>query len=240
MRNRWIGAVALSVAVALGALTGCSSEEPGGGAFQGQDATEVHASAAQAFQAATSVRVQGSLALDGGEVTTLDLRLTQGGDAHVAVGSGGISLEMIRIGDQAWFRSPQAWSQVSQEVAAAIGDRWVLVTPGSGTDQFIGATESFADMRTFGEQFLASPSQLEKVEGETVEGVPTVGLRDHEGVTMHISAEGEPYPLLITPATEQDQSQRLTFSDYNSDLGIAAPADAITDITSLIANTLAG
>jgi hypothetical protein len=206
-------------------LAGC-----GGGGGGGNDngvadktADEIVADATTAAKNADTVYIHGSGTNEGQELA-IDLHLVadEGGAGHLTV--GGLSFDIVRIGDTAYFKGDESfWKQFGGDAAAQLfKDKWVQA-PATGD------FASLAQLTDPGELFdgiLGSHGTLEKGDKTDVDGTPAITVEDTEqNGTLYVATEDEPYPLKLE--TGGDDEGAIVFEDWNEDYSLEAPEDAV-------------
>ena len=193
----------------------------------GLSADDVLAAARAAANDARSVHVVGGVS-QGGRRTTLDLRLSSGGEGSGFVATTGGRVDIARVGRDVYFRADEVTlTQVlGPDRASAAGGRFVKVPAGDATFR---SFRDLLDKRQLVEMLLFPAGALSRVDGIPVDGVPTVGLHDDDpdapGV-LYVAASGTPYPLLLKPDDVADGVGELRLSEWNADVQIAPPPAA--------------
>jgi hypothetical protein len=217
----------LATAVVLSACGGGSGSSSNGVAEMTAD--EIVAEALTASKAATSVYVHGGTS-SGGDPIEIDMHLVagEGGEGHLVVNN--LSFDMVRIGDQAYFKGDdEFWRQLGGEAAVQLlRDRW-LVAPADSGD--LATFTPLTDIEQLFDAILTEHGPLEKGEETEVDGEPAIAVEDtSDGGMLYVATEGEPYPLKIEQTGEDAGS--IAFDDWNEDYELTAPEDAI-DISQL-------
>ena len=223
-----LGAAAL--AVVLTACGGGSSDggtEEDSGSFADGSAEDIAKAAIEDMKSADSLRMSGDITNDG-QAFTIDVAITTAGDCEgtIALGDTG-SAEILTAGSKSWFRPDEAfWRQFggaqADQIMAMVGDKWVVMPPGE--DDF----SQLCDL----DNFLEELEQPEK--GETIETSGTEEVGGQEAVVLTTEEDGEtakawvatdsPHYFLQLEVASGDEPGLLTFSDFDQDLGIEAPA----------------
>src|SRR6266536_1037947 len=133
MRRIVTAAMLLSLALfasACGAGHG-AAQQPGPATVtrtQDKTAEEILRDTQAAFRAANSVRVKGRV-VQGGSPIELDMRIQRDTGARGSIVNNGVKVSLIRSGQRLWLSGEKFWEQAlrKKDVAARIGDRWVLV-----------------------------------------------------------------------------------------------------------------
>ena len=229
----------LAACLLLSACGGSSSGSGSGGKDNGVaalDAKAVVAKSQAAAKAADSVHVRGNVASQG-QTVTIDMRLEKGVGGKGTVSVGNSPVEILRIGDAAYLKaSKEFWTQVANPaVGAKLADKYVK---GSTQDATFKSFLSFTDLGSmFDSIFDTSSTGLQKVDGKTIGGVPTVGIKDPDpqnGGTLYVATKGQPYPLLIESDSGSADKGSVTFDEWNNSMQLTSPpADQVLDISSL-------
>jgi hypothetical protein len=224
-------------------LSGCGGSSSGSGSGGGKDngiaaldAKDIVAKSQAAAKAADSVHVTGNVASEG-QTVTIDMRLKKGVGGRGTVSVGSSPVEILRIGDAAYLKaSKDFWTQVANAaVGAKLADKYVK---GSTKDATFKSFLSFTDLGSmFDSIFDTSSTGLQKVDGKTIDGVPTVGIKDPDpqnGGTLYVATQGQPYPLLIESDSASTDKGSVTFDEWNKSIELTSPpADQVLDISNL-------
>ena len=216
-RTAYAAGIALTVS-----LTGC-----GGSDFAEEPAKDIVEAAAEDMTDLESVHLDADITSAGGNVT-MDLSLDDAGSCEGSISIGGAEAEVIRVGDESWFKAEDAFweaqaGEQAEQLIAMIGDNWVA----DPEDQF----SSFCDLDTLLDD-IGDPESLQDVERdgtEDVDGEETVrvvGVDDEDGTetTAYIAVD-EPHYILKIEATGDDEEGEANFSEFNDEIEVEAPAD---------------
>ncbi|WP_406273070.1 hypothetical protein OHT93_24755 [Streptomyces sp. NBC_00191] len=225
---------ALSVALcaALTAVLTACGEDPDAGTngIAKLSAAEIETKARATADAATSVRLSGTLVSKGGTYK-LNMRLKHDGGTG-SVTSKDNTFELLRIGDALYLKADAGfWTHVDGEgdekpgtsdsqAAGKLNDKYVKVPKGDPAyKQFRG----FTDMDVLLEGLLGMQGDLSKGDRTQVGGVRTIKVMAGEGTggTLDVSLEGKPYPLQFARA---GGAGVLTLGDWDKDFALAAPS----------------
>jgi hypothetical protein len=230
-------AVLMTVVLAV-ALAGCGGKEPvaaSNAATASKPADQILADAQKAFLSARSVRLTGKV-VQGKQAIVVDMRISHDGGAQGSISRGNTKVGLIRIGDKLWLRGRAFWSQtVDAPVASRIGDRWVLVPP-TAAGEGASSIDALTQLNGVVAQVLTPRSAIVKGSRTTVRGVRAIALDDERGLgTLYVAVDGPAYPLRIAPkSTGTATGQRLDFAEYNDELSVTAPANAIDNPATLL------
>lgn len=219
----------LMLAVGAGAialLSGC-----GGNDFAEESAADIVKAAGADMQDLSSLRMQGALTSNGQDVS-IDLALNTDGDCQGSIGLGDGTAEIVQQGGQAWFKPDQAFWEANapdqaDQIMQVVGDKWVVLPPGD--ESFT----SFCDLDTLLKDIGDGPESDTSTEGETeeVDGQDTVivnSTSDSGDPVKAWIATDDPHHILKMQVTQGDEPGTITFSDFDADLEIEAPADEDT------------
>jgi hypothetical protein len=217
------------VALLAGALllAGCGGGSSSNGVAE-KSAEEIVADATAASKEASSVHVHGSTS-SGGQPLEVDVHLVadEGGEGHIS--ANGLSFDMVRIGDTAYFTGgDELWRQFGGEAAVQLlHGRWLQAPSTSGE---LASFTPLTDIDQLFEGVLGDHGTLTKGEETTVDGKPAIAIDSSKGGTLYVSTEGEPYPLKLENTGDQPGS--ITFDGWNESYELEAPSDPI-DISKL-------
>ncbi len=219
--------VPLLAAVVL--LAGCGGSGSSGNGVAEKSADEIVADASAAAHQATSVHVHGASESTGTPLE-IDLKLVadEGGEGHLV--ANGLSFDMVRIGDKAYFKGDDDfWRQFGGDAAVALlRGRW-LEAPATSGD--LASFAPLTDITQLFDAVLGEHGTLEKGEETTVGGAPAIAVTDTtDGGTLYIATTGEPYPLKVEGAS--DSPGTILFDEWDEAVELTAPDDTI-DITQL-------
>ncbi|MFI6285290.1 hypothetical protein ACIBCM_11115 [Streptomyces sp. NPDC051018] len=230
---------ALSVILCAGLTTGLAScgEDPdkGTNGIGKLSATEIENRAREAADAATSVRLSGTLVSKGGTYR-LNMRLKEDGGTG-SVTSKDDTFELLRVGDDLFIKADAVFwthqgdgkpgeepSRTDAEAAGKLDNKYVKVPQGDPAyKQFRGFTEMDALL----DGLLGMQGDLSKGARTKVGGMRTIKVKaeDGDGGVLDVSLEGEPYPLQFTRA---GGAGVLTLGEWDLDFALAAPPKAET------------
>jgi len=221
------------VAVATVALVaGC------GGGFEDESAVAIEKVSFDAMKSLKSLRIEGAITTDDQEIS-LDLSTTTDGDCSGTIGLGEASAEVLKIGEDQWFKANEAfWLEQAgpqgEQISSLVGDKWVVL-PAEQSD-----FTSFCDLDEFLDEIDNEDDEgpdPEKVGTEEVDGQEAVKLTDEtdEGdpVTVWVATDDEHY-LLKLEVTEGEEPGVVTLSEFDEELDLDAPAeDDVVDLSQL-------
>ncbi|MDB1086851.1 hypothetical protein PJ985_04645 [Streptomyces sp. ACA25] len=221
-------AAAAVTALALG-TAGCGSD---GGELDGLSATEVAERTVEAMNEVESLSVDGTFETPDGEMQlqasisragqcTGTMTMTEQGETEFRSVDGTM---YIKAADEFWDMTGTDGTELNEKIAG----RWLAFPDGQGgspvgsacdMDQMVAELES----EDLGED-------LERIDGEDVDGTPTVGLQKQEGEevrTTYIADSGEAYIMKMTVEGTEDEGS-VTYSDYNQKVEVDVPDESDT------------
>lgn len=234
--------VGMALAVlGLGAatLTGCGG---GGGEsdsdFADQSAEKIVDAAKADMDELKSVRVAGTVTSDGEEIT-IDLQSSTGGTCTGSIGIGGGTTEILGVDGETWMRPDEAfWRSFggasADQILDAVGDKWVVI--GADEDSF----NQFCDVEQLLEEMLTDEddeSTYEKQGTEELDGEDVVKVEStdpEDGSSLGYVLADDPHYLVKIERTEGEEQGSVTFSDFDEEFDVEAPADdEVVDLNSL-------
>ncbi|RBY79953.1 hypothetical protein [Blastococcus sp. TF02A-26] len=182
---------------------------------------ELEELAISALEEAGSVRVAGSMTVDG-EQGEVDLRL-RGEDVAGTMTVLGSSVEIVVVDGLVYMRaSADFWieSGAPAAIARGLADTWVMAPAGTG--------DEFGDLTVAGlvDEMRSPGATTDEEVGEAqLDGEPVWELTNSDGDVMLVAAEGTPYPLQITSTGAEPGVMRL--SEFGTVAPIEPPADYV-------------
>jgi len=217
-------ALALVLLLVAALIAGCGGGSSSGNGVASKSPAEILAAAKSAASSASSVHVAGSLN-SGATPLTLDMDLAAGRGGRGQISEGGLSFELIVVGDTVYIKgSPAFYSHFGGSAAAQLFRGKWLKAPVTG-----GELASLASLTNLGkllEQTLSSNGTLVRGATTTVASQPVVELHDtaHNG-SLYVATTGQPYPIeVVKRGTE---TGHVSFTRWNQPVTLAAPAGAI-------------
>jgi hypothetical protein len=220
-----VGAIAL--------LSGC-----GGHDFAEGSADDIVTAASADMKELSSMRMHGELIL-GGEDVSFDVSLDTGGDCQGSLSGVEIGhVEFVVHGGQSWVRPDKTFWRASagkraDDVIALVGDKWVVLLPGD--DDFLEPLcDLDARLRSIGDGSDpgAGRQGTDQIDGQDAV-IVTSTTADGDPVKMWVATD-DPHHVVKLDVPSGDEAGTVTFSDFDADLGIEAPAESDTiDLDSL-------
>jgi hypothetical protein len=218
------------VAVLLGAvlLGGCGGSSSSNG-IASETPTEILSAATAAADSASSVHVSGSI-VSAGSPITLDLELVRGKGGRGQISESGLSFNLILLDGTAYISgSPAFYSHFGGPAAAQLLEgKWLKAPASSGTFSSLG---SLTDLNQLLNTALSDHGALAKGSTTTIDGQQVLSVTDtsHDG-TLYVATTGKPYPIEISKSGAT--GGKISFSNWNAPVTLAAPKDAI-DLSAL-------
>lgn len=179
---------------------------------------ELSDAAIDALEQAGSVRIAGSMTMDG-EQADVDLRLS-GDDVAGSMTMQGSTVQLVVVGGAFYMQAPEEmWTSqgLPPAIAASLAGTWVLVPGGS---------DEFADFSLAGfvDEMRRPDATIDEEVGDSrLDGQPVYELHDSDGAVMLVAAVGPPYPLQVTQTGAEAGVMRL--SEFGTVAPIVPPAD---------------
>jgi hypothetical protein len=210
---------------ALALLAAC-----GGSDFTDSSATTIQKEATKDMQALEAVHMEGSVTQQDNEIG-LDLSLTTDGECTGTVSRGDSgSAEVVTLNGTSWFKPDEEFwraqaGEAADQIISTVGDKWVQLPEG---DQSFA---SFCDLNGLLDQIGDDQSDSESKKGETedVDGVEAIKLtrdaQDSDGTITVWVAVDDPHHILKVEQAGSASPGSFTFSEFDEDAAIEAPAD---------------
>lgn len=221
------------VAVVLGAilLGGCggSGGSSSSNGIASKTPTEILSAATAAAEHASSVHVSGSI-VSAGSPITLDLELMRSKGGRGQISEGGLSFNLILLDGTAYISgSPAFYSHFAGPAAAQLLEgKWLKAPASSGTFSSLG---SLTDLNQLLDTALSDNGALAKGPTTTIDGQQVLSVTDaSHGGTLYVATTGKPYPIEISKSGAT--GGKISFSNWNAPVTLAAPKDAI-DLSAL-------
>lgn len=233
-----VGALALLAGCGSGDGSADSGDETSSEAsdFADQSGSEITDAAATDMKALSSLRMNGDITSDS-EKIGLDLALTTDGDCQGSVSVQGGTAEIISLDGDSWFKPDEAFWQAAggpqaDQIIEMVGDNWVVLPPGdSDFTSFCDLDELLTELDDDGSDDV-TVGELEDVDGTPAVKV-TSETDEGDKVEAWVAAEGEHYILKMV-VNQGEEPGTITFSDFNEEFDIAAPADdEVVDLSQL-------
>jgi hypothetical protein len=217
---------------ALAVLTACGgggdSSESSDSEFATESASTIEKASIEDMKALEAVHMEGSVSQQGSEIG-LDLSLTTDGNCAGSVSRGDSgTAEVVTLDGTSWFKPDEEFwraqaGPVADQIISTVGDKWVQLP--EGDESFA----SFCDLDELLDQIDDDQDKpSEKGETEEVDGAEAITLtRDDEQdgtITVWVAVE-DPHHILKVEQEGGDAPGSFTFSEFDQDAAIEAPAD---------------
>jgi len=213
-------------------LTAC-----GGDDFTDQSGEQIADASKKAMGDLGAVKVSGTVTT-GGKDVTVDVQTNDQGDCTGSIGTGDGVAELLGVDGDLWFKPDEAFWRASagdsaDQILAAVGDKWVVApSSGEGFDQFCDIDDLLGELIK-SEDDGATYTKLDTQDVEGDEAVP-VEQEDDDGKSVGYVLVDEPHYLVKVEKTEGEDTGKVTFSAFDEDFDVEAPAtDDIADLGNL-------
>lgn len=212
-------------------LTGCGDD------FTDQSGQEIADASKAAMKDLDSVKVDGSISTDGTELQ-IDVQTDDDGNCTGSITLGDGTAQMLGAGGEIWFKPDETfWRDYggsdAEQLIVAAGDSWVVLPEAEqGFSQFCDADDLM-------EQILADDgdeSTYIKGDTEDVDGDEAIAVdnKDSKGTSTGYVLVDDPHYLVKIEKTDGDDAGSVTFSEFDEDVDVEAPAaDDIVDLTTV-------
>ena len=223
-----IGALAVLTACSGGGGTEGGGDDGGGSDFAAESASAIEKASIEDMKSINAVHMEGSITQQGNEIG-LDLSLTTEGDCAGTVSRGESgSAEVVTLDGTSWFKPDEEFwraqaGPAADNIMSQVGDNWVQLPEG---DQSFA---SFCDLDELLDQIDDDQDKpSEKGETEEVDGAEAITLTrddEQEGTITVWVAVDDPHHILKVQQEGGDAPGSFTFSEFDEDAAIEAPAD---------------
>lgn len=217
--------IAAAVVAATVTLSGCGGSDKAD--ISDLSADKILAKTKKAALAADSVSVEGE-GTDDGTTIEVDLEFA-GDDGSGSIEVDGTEIELLGVDGDAFFKAgPELYSSFGadgEQVAALIGDKWIIVDP---NDSNFSDFASFASRDGFFKSLLDPEGKVTKGKKKTIDGVETIGLKSKSGTLYVDVKDGRPISL-----EKGKEGGSLSFDYDDVDVPEAPTADEVFDLSQL-------
>ncbi|MEU3412573.1 hypothetical protein ABZ760_15155 [Streptomyces sp. NPDC006658] len=228
-RTAWAtAACALAVTGAL-ALSGCGGDDDPDAGTNGVGrlpAGRIQAKTRAAADAASAVRLSGTV-VTSGRTYRLDMRLKADGGTG-SVTAQGTTFKLLRIGEELYLKAgADFWNHADggDDASGKLDGKYVKVPQG---DPAYKKFSGFTDKGVLLDGLLTLHGAL-ATDGRHTDGSGTRTIRitgdQGSGGTLDVSLQGTPYPLRLVRA---GHAGTLRFSDWGRDFTVEEPAESET------------
>ena len=208
------------------AAVGCGgSGGSGQTGIAGKSGDEIFSAAVDAVDTAKSVHVKGWSTNNTGQPFSFDLTLVahRGGSGSFTV--NGLSFDVVRIGDRAYFRGGvDFWTRALGDTEGRrLAGRWISSSATSGR---LAPLSTLIDLKGLIGRVLEKHGELERGSQSTLDGQPVVLITDTtQGGSLYVATTGKPYPIKIVDTSAEGGA--LTFDKWDAPVTLTEPADSI-------------
>ena len=223
-------ALVLTAVLLAGCGGGGGKKESASNGEASKPPAQVLADVKAAATKAASAHVAGSIVSNGTPIK-LDLSTARGKGAKGSMSTNGLSFDLVRVGDTLYIKGSDEFYKhfAGAAVAQLLQGKWLKA---SATQ---GQLKSLAPLTNIGALFAGISANHGKLASEgatTYKGQKVAEIRDtSDNSKLYVAATGKPYPVAIVGG-KQGESGTITFGDWNSDVSLSAPKDAL-DISQL-------
>ncbi len=220
------------------ALTACGGG--GGDDFTDQSGQEIADASDAAMKGLDSLKVSGTIT-NGGQTVDIDIQTNSDGNCTGSIGVEGGSAELLGVDGVVWFKPDEAFwranaGDTADQMMELVGDKWVVVPEGdAGFDQFCDSDDLHDELLKNDE---SDSEKFTKGDTTDVDGDKAIAIdRDSEvdgKSTGYILVDDPHYLVKIEKDDDGDNSGSVTFSEFDADFTVEAPADEdIVDLSTL-------
>jgi hypothetical protein len=213
---------------AVGAIGALALLAACGNGFADRSAGTIQKESVKDMQALEAVHMNGSVTQQDNEIG-LDLSLTTDGDCAGSVSRGDSgSAEVVTVDETSWFKpDDEFWraqaGPAADQIIDQVGDNWVQLP--EGDESFA----SFCDLEGLLDQIGDDQEKTSK-KGETAEVADQEAIKltrdnDQGGTTTVWVAVEDPHHILKVEREGGDSPGTITFSEFDEDASIEAPAE---------------
>jgi hypothetical protein len=217
-----IVAVTVLALAATSALASPTLRDAAPNAETGKTADQILADSERAAVTARSVHVVGHGV--SGVPLSFDLYLLAGEGGRGQIATNGLSFELVRIGQKAYFEASTAfWRHYGNRIAATLlHGRWIEAPATHGD---LASFTPLTDLVALVRGALGSHGVLKVGAATMVDGHRVIPLIDTtQGGTLYVAATGPPYPLGIKGKGGKGS---ISFEGWNEAVTLRRPANAI-------------
>jgi len=225
MRTRLISTLSvLGLAVAHPAC-GEDSGQKARDAFTALSVAEIEAQAIADMESLTSLHLEGAVSVSEGDIG-LNMDVTKSGDCSGTLTIGGGTAQILSVDSAAYLKGDEKfWKATAgtnaEAVIALVGDKWVK----SGTnDQLTELCDLDRVLDSLDEDKGTEDAKGDIAEVNGLQAIEITTKQD--GGTTHawVALDGKHYVLKVESEGGSEPGT-LTFSDFNKELDLTAPAD---------------
>lgn len=231
MHIRRLSTIISTLAIAAAAVAGCGGSGSSSNGVESKSASQIVSAAKSAAESAKSVHVAGSVTTTSASLK-LDLTMVSGEGAKGKISEGGLSFELIRIGNTVYINGSSNFYEhfAGEEAAKLLKGKWLKAPANSGEFATLG---SLTDPKQLIGSALAEHGKLEKGSVTTVNGQKAIAVKDTtHGGTLYVATEGKPYPVEIEGGGSS--AGKITFDSWSKSVSLSPPPSSdVIDIQKL-------
>lgn len=226
MRTRNWGPLLAGMTATAVLLAGCGSSDAD--KFKDQSAEKIAKDAKKAMEDLDAVTIEGELTSNGEEIA-LRMEIGSGGDCQGEFSTQGATAKILGVDGQTWFKPDEAFwvlqagEEQAAQIMAAVGDKWVTLPEDDQSFAQFCDIDEFLDELSNNDDAKYKKGKTKKVDGE--EAIEIISSRKGEADTSgFVQVDGDHY-LLQIEKTEGDEPGKVTFSNFDEQPDVEAPAD---------------
>jgi hypothetical protein len=233
MRTRLFSTISVVGPVLGLALTLGACGKDGDNGFTKQSVTDIEAAALADMKGVTSLHLAGTISMTEGDVG-LDMDVSTSGDCQGSMTIKGGTAQILSVDGKAYIKGDEAfWTanagSQAPAVIAMLGDKWMKTGDSDAQLSQLCDLDQFLDGM---DEDKGTDDALGEV--ATVEGVQAIEITSKkDGGTTHawVAIDGKHY-IVKLEMEGGDEPGTVTFSDFNKELELTAPAaDEIVDLS---------
>ena len=217
--------LALAGISAFAALAAC-----GGSDFADESADTIVKASKDDMGDLKAVKVSGELTSNG-QAISIDLQANSDGDCTGSLGIAEGTAELLGVDGDTWMKPDEAFwrsfaGDSADQVMSIVGDKWVVVPEGEDS------IKKFCDVNDLLDQLLkdddGDKSTYTKKGTEDVDGDETIAIDNEDpedGTSTGYVLVDDPHYLVKIENTSGDDTGSVTFSEFDEDFDVTAPAD---------------
>jgi hypothetical protein len=212
-------------------LAGCGGGEGssggGGSDFADESGDTITTEAEKDMKALSAVSMKGDLT-NAGQKLSIDMSLTTDGDCTGSIGFAEAgTAQIIALDKQSWMKADtQFWTTTAgipeAQVEQLIGDKWVVLPESAGFSEVCDLDSLLEDLGQDDDGKKVDVGETETVDGQ--EAVVLSSETDEGDPLKAWVATDDPHYILKMEVTQGKEPGTISFSDFDEDLDVQAPA----------------
>ncbi|WP_395659012.1 hypothetical protein [Nocardioides sp.] len=211
---------------AVAVMTACGGSDSG---FADESADDIVKAAKSDMGDLTSVKVSGDIT-SGGQAISLDLQADGDGNCTGTIGIGDGKAELLGVDGTTWMKPDDAFWQSfaggsADQIMSMVGDKWVVIPDTADSlTQFCNANDLLDQML----KDENDGSTYKKAGTDTVDGDDVVKIDNEDpenGNSTGYVLVDDPHYLVKIEKTDGEDTGTVTFSDFDADISVEAPAE---------------